>query len=201
MGPMLQKVCAAASLLLSSCPLWLYQRSLVDIHVVVASSLSELRLDSYDFLVYNHSNLNTILHSYFDFGLPSLAYLGSSAGYYSFVLLDSSSFELWSLRSVPQWIRLLQRSSNSRLFWLMTLLDRRAQMLRDLIWVLYIWLAIEVVKYRALPASGRVTVCMIAWWPLTLISSADYLTFSETSWCSCYCVQAVYCVSFFGHGF
>lgn len=191
MGPMLQKVCAAASLLLSSCPLCLYQRSLADIHVVVASSLSALRLDSYDFLIYNSS-----LHSYFDFGLPSLAYLGSSASYYSFVLSDSSSFELWSLRSVPQWIRLLQRSSNSRLLWWMTLLNQHAQMLRDLI-----WLAIEVVKYRALPASGRATVCMIAWWPLTLISSADYLMFSETSWCSCYCAQVVYCVSFFGHGF
>ena len=190
MGPMLQKVCAAASLLLSSCPLWLYQRSLADIHVVVASSLSELRLDSYDFLIDN-----SILRSYFDFGLPCLAYLGPSAGYYSFVLLNSSSFELSSLRSVPQWIRLLQRSSNARLFWLMTLLDQRAQMLRGLI-----WLAIEVVKYRALPASGLVTACMIAWWPLTLISSADCLKFSETSWCSCYCAQVVYCVSFFGHG-
>lgn len=191
MGPMLQMVCAAASLPLSSCPLWLYRRSLADIHVVVASSLSELRLDSYAFHIYNSS-----LHSYFDFGLPSLAYLGSSAGCYSFVLSNSSSFELWSLRSVPQWIRLLQRSSNPRLFWLMTLLDQRAQMLRDLI-----WLAIEMVKYRALPASGRATVCMIAWWPLTLISSADYLTSSETSWCSCCCAQVVYCVSFFGHGF
>ena len=191
MGPMLQKVCVVASLLLSSYPLWLYQCSLADIHVVVASSLSELRLDSYDFLIYNSS-----LHSYFDFGLPSLAYLGSSAGYYSLALSDSSSFELWSLRSVPQWIHLLQRSSNSRLCLLMTLLDQRAQMLRDLV-----WLAIEVVKYRALPASGLVTVCMIAWWPLTLISSADYLTFSETSWCSCCCVQVAYCVSFFGHGF
>lgn len=188
MGPMLQKVCAAASLLLSSCPLWLYQRSLADIHVVVASSLSELRLDSYDLLIDN-----SILRSYFDFGLTCL---GSSAGYYSFVLLNSSSFELWSLRSVPLWIRLLQRSSNARLFWLMTLLDQRAQMLRGLI-----WLAIEVVKSRALPASGLVTACMIAWWPLTLISSADCLKFSETSWCSCYCAQVVYCVSFFGHGF